>query len=82
MIGSIFLGKPWHWALIAVATGLLWFCGSKRLHVIEFNTFVIAMLVGTALAVFAIIWFHRPGERITRDELVAHDDDLTGPSID
>lgn len=82
MIGKVFLGKPWHWALIAIAAGLLWFCGSKRLHVIEFNIFIIAMMLGTALAVFAVLWFHRPGEQITRDLLVAHDDDHTLPSSD
>lgn len=82
MIGRIFLGKVWHWALVAVATGLLWFCGSKRLHVIEFNSFIIAMLLGTALAVLAIIWFHRPGEQVTRDQLVARDDDFIPPDAD
>ena len=82
MIGKIFLGKAWHWAVIAIAAGLLWFCGSKRLHVIEFNTFVIAMLLGTALAVLAILWFHRSGEQVTRDELVADDKDRATPSRD
>ena len=75
MIGKIFLGKAWHWAIVVIASGLLWFLGSKRLHVIEFNLFVICLLAGTALTVLAVIWFHRPGERVTRDELVAYDDD-------
>lgn len=82
MIGKVFLGKVWHWALIAVATSLLWFCGSKRLHVVEFNSFIIAMLLGTALAVLAVIWFHRPGEQVTRDQLVARDDDFIPPDAD
>ena len=75
MIGRIFLGKPWHWALIIIAAALLWFCGSKRLHVIEFNIFVMALLAGTALAVLALIWFHHPGEQVTRDKLIASHDD-------
>ena len=75
MIGKIFLGRPWHWAVIVIASGLLWFCGSKRLHVIEFNWFIIAMLLGTGLSVFAIIKFHRDGERVTREELVHHEFD-------
>ncbi len=73
-MGQIFLGKAWHWLLIAVAAGLLWFCGSRRLHVIEFNVFIVAMLIGTAVAVLAVIWFHRPGEQVTRDVLIAPDD--------
>ncbi len=75
MTGSIFLGKAWHWALIALAAALLWICGAQRLHVIEFNLFVSAMLVGTGLVVFAVVRFHRPGEQVTRDPLVAHEDD-------
>ena len=69
-MGNVFLGKLWHWALIVITTALLWFFGSQRLHVIEFNLFVSALLVGTAAAVFAVVWFHRPGERITREELI------------
>ncbi|MEM7749077.1 MAG: hypothetical protein AAF346_12530 [Pseudomonadota bacterium] len=76
MIKAVFLGKPWHWALIVAAAGLLWFCGSKRLHVIEFNLFILSLIIGTALSVFAVLHFHKPGEQVTRDELVA--DDETG----
>lgn len=70
MLGNIFLGKFWHWALLAAAVGLLWFCGSKRLHVIEFNLFIISLLLGTIAIVFLIIRFHSDGERITRDALI------------
>ena len=69
-MGNVFLGKLWHWALIVITTALLWFFGSQRLHVIEFNLFVSALLVGTAAAVLAVVWFHRPGDRITREELI------------
>lgn len=75
MIAKIFLGKAWHWGLLVVASVLFWLCGSRRLHVIEFNLFVMAMLAGTAAVVFVIIYFHRPGEQVTRDPLVARDDD-------
>ena len=81
MIGRIFLGKPWHWVLLVVAAGLLWYCGSKRLHVIEFNLFILAMLIGTAASVLAIIWFHQEGEQVTRDALVAHDIDADSSEI-
>ena len=73
MIQNIFLGKAWHWLLLIITSVLFWYCGSKRLHVIEFNTFIVAMLVGTIVVVGAILWFHRPGEQITRDALVAAD---------
>ena len=82
MIGKIFLGKAWHWLLLVVTGALFWFCGTKRLHVIEFNGFVMAMLAGTALIVAAIVLLHKPGEQITRDELVAADDDGNSSILD
>ena len=71
MMDKLFLGKAWHWAVLVAAAALLWYCGSKRLHVIEFNWFIIAMLCGTAVAVFAIIRLHRDQEQVTREALVA-----------
>ncbi len=74
MIEKVFLGKAWHWVLLVITSVLFWYCGTKRLHVIEFNLFVMAMLVGTVLVVGAILYFHRPGEQITRDVLVPAND--------
>ena len=70
MLGKIFLGKFWHWALLAIATALLWYGGMNRLHVIEFNWFIIAMLFGTVVLLLCILRFSRPGEQITRDPIV------------
>lgn len=74
MIRDILLGKFWHWALLVVAATLLWLAGRERLHVIEFNYFVLGVLAGTALTVLLIIAFHTPGERVTRDEIPPSDD--------
>ena len=38
-------------------------------------------IAGTALAVAAIVWFHRPGEQVTRDILVASDDEGENSAI-
>ena len=70
-MAEIFLGKPWHWALLVATGALFWLCGTARYHVIEFNLFVIGVVVGTAAVVFAVVYLHRPGDRITRDTLVA-----------
>jgi len=70
MGGKIFLGKPWHWALLAIGTGLFWYCGSNRLHVIAFNWFIIGTLIGTVATLFVIIRFHGDGEQVTRDKLL------------
>ena len=82
MIGKVFLGKFWHWLLVIVVSALFWFCGTQRLHVIEFNVFVMAMIAGTTFVVGSIVLFHVPGEQITRDELVPADDDETNSSDD
>ena len=74
MIGKIFLGRAWHWLLLIVVSGLLWFCGTQKLHVIEFNIFVMAMLAGTAVAVLIILLAHREGDQVTREVLVENDD--------
>ena len=69
---TIFLGKAWHWALLVIATGLLWYAGRQRLHVVEFNGFILAMLLGTAVMLLCILKFTRPGEQITRDLSLIH----------
>ena len=74
-MGRVFLGRPWHWGLLIAASGALWYLGSNRMHVIEFNLFIIGMLTGTAVFVFALIRFHQDGTRVTRDELVAQEFD-------
>jgi hypothetical protein len=70
MLGKIFLGKLWHWALLVVATALLWLAGSNRFHVIEFNWFIISLLVGTVVLLLCILRFTRPGEQVTRDRIL------------
>ena len=74
-MSQIFLGKLWRWLLLAVASGVLWFGGSQRLHVIEFNLFILSTIAGTVVLLLAIVWFHRDGEQITRDPLVAQEFD-------
>jgi len=72
-MGSIFLGKWWHWGILVVVCGLLWLAGDQRLHVIHFNTFVSCLIAGTAVVVIVLLAGTRPGERVTRDELEDED---------
>ena len=69
---EIFLGKPWHWGLAIAVGALLWWAGSFRAHVIHFNSFLIALCIGSAAVLLAIVLTTREGEKITRDPL---DDD-------
>jgi Mn2+/Fe2+ NRAMP family transporter len=66
-VREIFLGKPWHWALIMVIVLLLWLAGTAKLHVIHFNTFLIALCVGTVAVILLVLRTTKPGEQITRD---------------
>ncbi len=77
-MGKLFLGKWWHWLLVTVIVGLLWQAGAKKLHVIEFNTFIMLLLAGAVISVVLLIKTTRPGEQITRDPLVDAPDDEAG----
>lgn len=68
-MGKLFLGKWWHWLVLAIAIGLLWQAGVTKMHVINFNTFVLVLLAGTIITVLLLIKGTRRGEQITREEL-------------
>ena len=72
---NIFLGKPWHWALLCVISFLLWLAGNAKMHVISFNIFFVLLLVGSLLVVLLILRTTKPGERVTREEIDLPDDD-------
>ena len=74
-MGSIFLGKWWHWSILIVVCGLLWWAGYQRLHVIHFNVFVATLALGTAIVVLVLLAGTRPGEQVTRDR-IEHSDQV------
>ena len=68
-MGSIFLGKPVHWAMLVVIVGLGWWLGEIRLHVTWFNLFVVLLLAASAAVVALVLWTTRSDEQVTRDPL-------------
>ena len=66
---EFFLGKPWHWLLIAVVAALTWWTGEAKLHVIHFNLFITALFVGSIVVVLLIVRTTKPGEQVTREPL-------------
>jgi len=68
-MNRIFLGKWWHWGILIASVAALWFAGEKRMHVIHFNTFILSLLVVTAIVIAVLVAKTRPGEQITRDPL-------------
>lgn len=74
-MSRVFLGKPFHWAIIVVLIAGGWITGRQRLHVIEFNVFIVGLLAVSALAVLAVLLTSRPDERVTRDPLEPDEED-------
>ena len=73
-MSRIFLGRPFHWAILVLLILAGWLTGRERLHVIEFNTFIIALLLIAVVAILGILATSRPDERVTRDPLEPEDD--------
>ncbi len=69
-MSRIFLGRPIHWLIIAALGVLGWVGGRYRLHVIEFNLFIVLTIVVVVIALIAVIATTRPGERVTRDPII------------
>lgn len=78
-MNRVFLGKPVHWAIIVALVAAGWVTGHRRLHVIEFNSFIIGLLVVSVVAVLAVLLTSRPGEQVTRDPLEPDDEDVRPP---
>lgn len=73
-MGQLFLGKWWHWLLLAIIAGLLWQAGAVKMHVTHFNWFVMLILAGTIIGIIVLIKTTKSGEQITREELRDPDD--------
>ena len=68
-MSGIFLGKPRYWALLVIAAVLLIAMGEVHWHVSRFNLFMILTLLIGAVLVLAVVFGHRPGERMMREPL-------------
>ncbi|MCP5371740.1 MAG: hypothetical protein H6907_08415 [Hyphomicrobiales bacterium] len=66
---DLFLGKPLHWLLLVALMIPFAVMGYLRVHVSQFNHFVLLMLGLAALVVVLVVVPHRHGERITREPL-------------
>jgi len=68
-MNRIFLGKPVHWAVVAVLIVGGWILGRMRLHVTNFNEFVILLLVVSVAVLAIVLKTSRPHEQVTRDPI-------------
>lgn len=75
---DVFLGKPWHWVLLAIVFGLMWATGEAKMHVIRFNPFILSILTGATVVLLLVLKTTKPDEQITRDPLPDPNDDESG----
>ena len=73
---EIFLGKPLHWLMLVVITAGLWYTGSRRVHIVHFDAFIVALLAVSVVCVLVVLYGPGRGERITRDEIVPDETEL------
>lgn len=77
-MGRVFLGRPFHWLLVAALIALGWLAGRARLHVTDFNLFMAGTLVVTAGVLLLVLWSSPPGAEVTRDPLAEPGDEGEG----
>lgn len=64
---SIFLGPLIHWLILFVLIAAGWFFGVERLHVIQFNPFIIGLILLTVGILVLVLKTSKPGQQVTRD---------------
>jgi len=75
-MSELFLGKPLHWLLLVIVSLALWYAGVQRVHVVHFDAFIVALLAVSTVCVLIVLYGTKPGERITRDDVVPDETEL------
>lgn len=68
-MADIFLGKAWHWGLLAAAFVALGLVGMRYLHTHAFNLFTVICLAIGVVVVSAVVLTHKHGDRVTREPI-------------
>ncbi|QIE56797.1 hypothetical protein G5B40_15950 [Pikeienuella piscinae] len=66
---DVFLGRPVHWLVVLALIACGWIAGGMRLHVTDFNLYVIALGLLSAAALAIVIWTTGDSEQVTRDPI-------------
>jgi len=72
---KVFLGRPVHWLLVLLLVGGGAALGQNRLHVIDFNVFIMALLAAIVILLALVLKTSGGDESITRDPLTLHAED-------
>ncbi len=66
---NLFIGKPLHWLMIAIAVGIMYWLGAEQFHRVNYGGFL-GIVFGIAVAcVILVMVTYRRGDRITRESL-------------
>ncbi|MEM8841528.1 MAG: hypothetical protein AAGD47_07100 [Pseudomonadota bacterium] len=68
-MSKLFLGPVVHWIIVLILIALGWIGGIDRLHVTDFNLFLILVLAATVIALLVVLKTSPPGRRIKRDPI-------------
>ncbi|MEM1160623.1 MAG: hypothetical protein AAGJ28_06790 [Pseudomonadota bacterium] len=75
---TIFLG-PWlHWLILAGLIAAGWLSGTERLHVSQFNPFLVVLILIVIAVIVIVLKSSPPGRRVTRDPVEEADGDQSG----
>ena len=69
-MNRVFLGPVFHWLILIALIAAGWISGKMRLHVSEFNPFIIALICVTVAALVLVLKSSPPGREVTRDPVV------------
>lgn len=66
---NLFIGKPLHWLMIAIAIGGMYWLGAGQFHRVNYTGFLFVVIGIAAGCVLLVLITYRRGDRITRDAL-------------
>jgi len=66
---EIFLGRPVFWTIWALLAPLMLALGQMRMHVVNFNLFLLLLTGATMVCIVFVVVKYREGEAITREPI-------------
>ena len=75
---SVFIGPLLHWLIVIALVAAGWISGSHRMHVSQFNPFIVVLVVVTFVLIVVVLKSSPQGRRVTRDPVTEKDEEAAG----
>ena len=72
---QVFLGPILHWLILISIIAGGWITGKLRLHVSEFNPFIVGLILVTVVVLLTVLRTSAKDTRVTRDPIIDSQDD-------